>query len=256
MTRSGLRAEELREHGGPGAGRPPGEQAAREPDRVDDRPGQSGSRETLGLAVEEREVEAGVVSHEDGIAGELEKAPDGDARMSLAAQLRIVETGESADRGRERYAGIDEQLEILLKLEPAHSHRADLADMGAARPQAGRLQIDDDEGGILELDIGAGRVSQPNRVTAPGEPGILADHLVQQAAGKAHGCVADGEEPPGRLLGEDGPAPLLDELHEPVRRIEPELHSRQPKRTYVRWQDQSRPSDCPWDLTEAGGSKG
>src|SRR5207247_1006309 len=57
------------------------------------------------------------------------------------------------------------------------------------------------------------------------------------AAGKAHGCVADGEEPPGRLLGEDGPSPLLDELHEPVRRIEPELHSRHPKRTYVRWQD-------------------
>ena len=60
--------------------------------------------------------------------------------MSLAAQFCVVETCQGADRRRERDARIDEQLELLLELEFPHAHRADLADVRAARPQPDRVE--------------------------------------------------------------------------------------------------------------------
>ena len=110
MARSSRRPEELRERGEAGAGRPAGEQPSREPDRVDDGPGQPRPGETLRLAVEKGEIEAGVVRDEDAISGELEKATDADARMSLPAQLGVAETCQSTDRRPERYPRIHEQL--------------------------------------------------------------------------------------------------------------------------------------------------
>src|SRR5205807_754674 len=124
MTRSSCRTEELRERGETGARRAAGKQAPREPDGVDDGPGQPRSGEPFCLAVEKREVEARVVRDEHGLAGKLEKSAHGDARMSLAAQFCVVETCQGADRRRERDARIDEQLELLLELEFPHAHRA------------------------------------------------------------------------------------------------------------------------------------
>jgi monovalent cation:H+ antiporter-2, CPA2 family len=240
MARPSRCAEELREGSEPGARRAALEQAAREPDSVDDGPGEAGAREPLRLTVEERQVEAGVVRNQDRVTRELEKAPNGDVRMSLSAQLRVTQTGKGADRGRERDAGIDEQLELVLELELPNAHRADLADVRATGPQSGGLQIDHDERGLLEQQLGARRLRQPDRVAAPGQAGILSDDLLQQAASEPERGVAKREEPARGLLGEDRPPPLLDELDEPVGRIEPELHQRQNKRTYVRLQG-SRP---------------
>src|SRR5438128_9189355 len=117
MARPSSCSQKLRERRETGAARAARKQAAREPHRVDDGPGQPRSRQALCLAVEEREVEARVVRDKDGVAREPEKAADGHARVRLPAQLGIVETGESADRGPERNARIDQQLELPLELE-------------------------------------------------------------------------------------------------------------------------------------------
>ncbi len=38
--------------------------------------------------------------------------------------------------------------------------------------------------------------------------------------------MAESEQPPRSLLGVDRPAPLLDKLDEPIRRVQPELHGK------------------------------
>ena len=76
----------------------------------------------------------------------------------------------------------------------------------------------------FEQDLGAGRIGEPHRVAAPGQPRVLADDLLEQAAGEPDGRVPQGEEAPCRLLGVDRPAPLFDQLDEPVGRIQSQLH--------------------------------
>jgi hypothetical protein len=129
MTRTSGSAEQLSERRQPGARRAALEQAAGEPDRVDDGPGEPCSRQPLRFAVEKREVEAGVVCNEDGVPRELQEAPDGDAGVSLPAQFRVAEAGEGGDRRRKGDTRIDEQLEPLSELELMHPHRPDLADV-------------------------------------------------------------------------------------------------------------------------------
>ncbi len=105
-----------------------------------------------------------------------------------------------------------------------HAHRTDLADTGRARTEPRRLQVDHDERRALEEEVGAGRIRQADGVPAPGQAGVLPDDFLEEAAGKTDGRLPEREQPPRGLLGEDRAAPLLDELHEPVGGIEPELH--------------------------------
>ncbi len=225
MTRLHVRAEKLRERREPCPRRAAGEQPPREPHRVDHGAREPGAAEALGLAVEEREIEARVVRDEDGVAGELEEAPHRDRRMRAAAQVGIAQARQRADRGADRNAGIDEQLELLLQFELAHTHGADLADARAARPEPRRLEVDDHEGRVLEREIGARRIGEPHGVSPPGEPGVLGDDLVEQAPRHSDRRVPKREQPARGLLDVDRPAPLLDELHEPVSRVEPQLHA-------------------------------
>ncbi len=113
---------------------------------------------------------------------------------------------------------------VVLELEAAYTNRADLADLGRAGSQARRLEIDDDVGRVLEQQVVPERTGERHRVAAPGEPRVGVDDLGEQRAREPDGRLAEGEETAGRLLGDDGAPPLLDELHEPVGRIEPELH--------------------------------
>src|SRR5439155_12747103 len=71
MAWPGAGAEEVRERGESGAGNAAGEHAACEHDGVDHRTREPAAGEPFGLAVEEREVEAGVVRDEDGVACEV-----------------------------------------------------------------------------------------------------------------------------------------------------------------------------------------
>src|SRR6266536_5389820 len=108
MAGSYLRAEELCERRETGAARSAGEEAAREADGVDDGTREAGAGQPLGLAVQERKVEAGVVRDQDGVLRELEEPPYGDGRMWLAAKLGVAEAGERRDHVTDRNPWIDE----------------------------------------------------------------------------------------------------------------------------------------------------
>ncbi|MDX6387194.1 MAG: hypothetical protein QOD85_996, partial [Gaiellaceae bacterium] len=236
VARARLRSEEVRERCEPGARSAAGEQATGETDGVDDRRCEASAGHPLCLAVQKREIEAGVVRDQHRVARELEEAADRDAGMRLAAELGVVEPRDRRNRGPQRNARVDEELELLRKLEVSDSHRADFADAGASRLQSGRLEVDDHERGVLEEEVGSGWIRQPDRVSTPREAGVSGHHLVEERPRQPHRCVSQRKEPARCLLGVDRAAPLLDELHEPVRRIEAKLHAREPRRTYVRLQ--------------------
>ncbi len=218
------RAEEPRELRQRRAGYSTREQAPRERDRVDDGRCKSRPGELHRLAVEERHVEARVVRDEHRVAREGEEPVDGERGRRGAAQLTVAQPGERLDPRPERHPGVDERLELGLDLEPAHAHGSDLADLRGPGPQAGGLEVDDDVRRLLEQQVLAERPREPDRVAVPREPRVGLDDVGQQAASERDRGRAEREQPPGRLLGEHRPAPLLDELHQPVGRVEPELH--------------------------------
>ncbi len=150
-------------------------------------------------------------------------------------QLPVRQARERGDAGPERHAGVDERLELLGKLEPADADSADLADLRRAGTEAGRLQVDDDVRRALEEEVAAERRREPDRVAVPREAGVGLDDVVEQRAGERDRGGAEGEEPPRRLVRQHRPAPLFDQLDEAVGRIEPELHPRESRRTYVRF---------------------
>lgn len=80
------------------------------------------------LAVEEGEVEAGVVRHDRRIAGEREQASYGDVGARRAPQRLGANPGDRRDGRRERDPRVDECLESVLELERPDPLRADLAD--------------------------------------------------------------------------------------------------------------------------------
>ena len=181
VARPSRRPEELRERHEAGARGASREEPAREPDRIYDRSRQPGACQPLRLAVEERQVEARVVSDEHRVAGEREEPPHGDPGARLSAQRRVAKTRQCADRRPDRRAGIHQRLELLRELELMHAHRPDLADARRAGAQAGRLQVDDDERRVLQQEVGSGRIRQADRIPAPRQSGVLDDDLVEEA---------------------------------------------------------------------------
>jgi hypothetical protein len=131
-------------------------------------------------------------------------------------------------------AGVRELLEAFLELERPDADGADLADAGLARRQPGRLEVDDDEGRVLEQLVDPRRRRQSDEVAAPAEPRVVADGLLQEAAREADRQLRQREQMARRLLRGHGPAPLLDELDETVGGIQAQLHAADPTRTCVR----------------------
>ena len=217
-------AEEVRERGEADAAQATGEQAAGEPDGVDDRRRDPPSRQPLHLAVEEADVEAGVVGDEDGIAREIEEAANRELHRRCAAQRRRVDPGQRRDRRGQGSPRIDERLEPLGEVEAVDPNGADLADRGGAGREAGRLEVDDDVRRRLERDPGARRLGEPDARSAPGEPGVADDDVVEQRAGEPGGDVAERVEGTRGVLGWNRPVAGLDELDEAVGGVERELH--------------------------------
>jgi hypothetical protein len=164
------------------------------------------------------------VRDEDGVAREVEEPADGELDRRRAAEGGRVDPGQRGDRRRQRPARVDERLEPLLELEAADAHGADLADRRAPRREPGRLQVEDDVGRVLEQERGARRLGEPDARSPPGEAGVALDDVREQGAGEPGGHVAERVEGLRRVLRRHGPVPCLDELDEPVRRVERELH--------------------------------
>ena len=234
MTRLGGDAEELGERREPDAPRALAEHPPREPHRVDDGGCNPASRQELDLAIEEREVEARVVRDDRRVAGELEQTADRELRPRCPAKGRGVDPGQRRDGGRQRRARVDERLERVLELELTHALRADLADPRRSRREPRRLEIDDDEVRVLEEDVLAGWRREPDGGAAPGEPGVALDDVVEERARDRRWRARERVEQARGLVCRHRPSPELDQLDEPVRGIEGELHTADRRRTYVR----------------------
>ena len=96
MARRGRDAEEVRERRQTHAARPPLEQAPREPHGVDDGRRDAPTGEPLDLSVEEREIEAGVVRDERGVAGEADEAAHCRRHRGRPGRSRGADPGERA----------------------------------------------------------------------------------------------------------------------------------------------------------------
>ena len=88
MARLARRAEEVRELAQREALAPPVQQAAREPDGVDDGRGDPPAGQALDRTVEEADVEAGVVRGERRVAREREEPPDRQLRAGARRAAR------------------------------------------------------------------------------------------------------------------------------------------------------------------------
>ncbi len=143
-------AEEIGELPEARAGHTAGKQPPRERDRVDDRRREPRSRQALGLAVEEGEIEARVVRDEHGVSGEGQEVAHRRRCRRGTAELPVGQPGQRRDHGAERHVGVDERLELLDELVAAHLDGADLADLRRPWSKARRLEVDDDVGRVLE----------------------------------------------------------------------------------------------------------
>ncbi len=178
-------AEEVRERGEARPLDPPAQEVARERHRVDDGRREPFPGQAFELAVDEADVEAGVVGDEDGVAGEGDEAGERLADSRRAAQLVVGEPGQPPDRTRQRHARRDERLEDAGRLEPSQSDRADLADPGRGDGETRRLEIEDDEARLGEVRVG--RARERDERAAPGKPRITVDERTEQRAGDAVG---------------------------------------------------------------------
>ncbi len=216
--------EEARERGQARTPGPPVQKRPRERHRVEHRRGEPARLHPVDGAVEERHVEAGVVRDEHAVAGEREEAPHGDVDGRRPAQVGVADPGQLRDRGAERPARADERLERPGRLEAADTHGADLADLGGAGREPGRLEVDDDEGRRLEREILRLGARQCDVRAGPDEPRIRLDHLAEQRARQPGRGAGEREERARSIGRRDGPAPFLDELDQPIGGIQTKLH--------------------------------
>ena len=137
-------------------------EAAREPDGVEHGRADAFPREPVDLVLQEADVEAGVVRRERSVAGEREEAPYRDLRARGPSQIVLADPGERRDERRQSGAGIDERLERLGDLERSDADGADLADAVAARREPRRLEVEDDELGVLDRRPGFRLAREPD----------------------------------------------------------------------------------------------
>ena len=225
MARADRRAEEVGERREADSSHPAVQQAPREPDGVDDRRRDPPAGQALDLPVEEGDVEASVVSDQDRLAGERDEPANRRLRPGCAEEELRRDTGELRHGGRQRDTGIDERLERLPQLELDDALRPDLADPILARREPGRLEVEDDERGVLEQDVVGRGARAPDRVAVPRQPRVLPDDVVEQRARDRSRRAAEGEQHPRRLVSRHRAVPCRHELGETIGGVERELHS-------------------------------
>ncbi len=95
----------------------------------------------------------------------------------------------------------------------------------AAGAQPGRLEIEDDVGGVLEQQVVARGRRECDEVARPAQARVGRYRLVEQRPCEPgrHGA-AELQHGPRRLVCRHRPAPVLDQLDEPIGSIEAQLH--------------------------------
>ena len=103
-------------------------------------------------------------------------AATGGARRSSSSRRPV----SAAIAGCSRAPGLQSVWKRSASSRPLDAGRADLARPRAARPQAGRLEVEDDEGRRLEQLRLAVRLAQRDEVARPAQPRVAADGLVEE----------------------------------------------------------------------------
>ena len=163
---------------------------------------------------------------EDRVARESEEAADDRRDGRRPAQIVVAQARQGRDARLQARPRVGERAEALLELERAHAHRADLTRPRGAGPQAGRLEVEDDERRLLEQQFLARRRGERDEIAGPAQARICRDRLCEQRACEPNGNGrTELQHLPRRLVRRHRPAALLDELDEPVGGIETQLHS-------------------------------
>ena len=100
--------------------------------------------------LEEREVEADVVSGDRRAGDERRDAARHRLERRRAGEIAVADAGETADRRADADAGIDERAEALAERRRAvllemHANRADLDDAVGLRVEPGGLDVERDD---------------------------------------------------------------------------------------------------------------
>ena len=104
-----------------------------------------------------------------------------------------MDARNGVDGSGEGDAGADEGLERLPELERSYADGADLADARRACREAGRLQVEDDELGLLEQRI-VRRGDERDRRAVPREPPVPLDQVADERPREPVRCRAQREE--------------------------------------------------------------
>jgi hypothetical protein len=224
MARLRRDAEEVRELPEREAVAATGEQTAGEPHRVEHCGGASPPRQLLHLAIQEGDVEARVVRDERRVAREVQEAAEGELDARRAAEVLLPDARQGGDERRQGRARVDERLERVHELERADPDGPDLAHPAGLRGEPRRLEVEDDQLGVLEWDVRVRIVGETDAGAEPGQPRVAVDDLAEEGARERCGRALEREEDARRLLRCDRAVACLHELDEPVRRVERELH--------------------------------
>ena len=212
----------------------PVEKAPGEPDGVDHRCSTASTGETLDGTVEERDVEAGIVGDQRGVAGEGQEATHRRLGARRPPQVLLPDPGQRRHERRQERPWVDERLERLHEFEGPDAHGADLTDPAAGRRESGRLEVENDELGVFERGVEVRRAGEAYPSPEPLEARIVGDDVGEQGACEFCGRPLEREERARRFFGRDRTVPRLHELDEPVRGVERELHE---SRVYERMFD-------------------
>ena len=153
-----------------------------------------------------------------------------------AAKLALTDPGERRDRRRQRHARVDERLERRPELERDDPLSADLDRSASVRgesPVVSRSKTTKSAASSANAAPGGSaraRPASPRHASraSPATTSSSSDRAI------AVGALASAKSVRAASSAGDRPAPRLDELDEPVGRVERELHPVESRRTYVR----------------------
>ena len=150
--------------------------------------------EALQLVVEEADVEGGVVGHDHRSLEELEQLGDHLLDAGGIGHHLLGDAGYLGDHRRDGPHGVHQGGEVPDLPEALDAHGSDLGDLAGARPGAGGLQVESDEGHVGQVGVGDSQVrseSSPVSGLVPVEAPVLADEGVRISRQSGPGTASE-----------------------------------------------------------------
>ena len=224
MARLRRRPEEVGERGEADAGHPPGEQAPREPHRVDDAapPAAARSRRSTSRSRKARSKRALCATSTAARRRRRGSGAPPRPRAAPRGASAVGDAREPRDHGRERRRRVDERLERPRRQQSLATRTApisQIADCAGRRPVVSRSTTTN----VRELERQVARRAAPPARRTPRATPAARRRRRRPRAGSARapsGALREREERARRLLDGHRPAPFLDQLDQPVGGVE------------------------------------